>query len=206
MICHYKTLAYWKKDGFTLFYIYIDFVYILCWRLKVVKRFWAKQWRSADLGCLYMHTSAACPFQVPFRDTLLPLGNRNLKWQGKRLLFFSVSFMQVQCLRQNSKHLFLFFMANKLLHRNLQSLFTELIRNCISESHCIELYHYQFKLLSGFEIKAQNTQRLLQLQDYRCQTSWFFLIVMVALSRVFQDLNEIAFGHDTWLLSCNPVT
>lgn len=100
-----------------------------------MKRFWAKQWRSADLGCLYMHTSAACPFLVPFRDTLLPLWNRNLKWQGKRLLFFS--FVQVQCLRQNSKHLFLIFVASKLLHRNLQSLFTELIRNAISESQNI---------------------------------------------------------------------
>lgn len=43
--------------------------------------------------------------------------------------------MQVQCVGQNSKHLF--FTASKLLHRNLQSLLTELIRNAISESQNI---------------------------------------------------------------------
>lgn len=43
--------------------------------------------------------------------------------------------MQVQCLGQNSKHLF--FIASKLLHRNLQSLLTELIRNAISVSQNI---------------------------------------------------------------------
>lgn len=81
---------------------------------------------------------------------------------GEEALLLSVSFMQIQCLRQNSKHPFHFFMASKLLHRNLQPLFTELIRNAINESQNIYIiassnYFVDLKLKHKIQTRAVAT-------------------------------------------------
>lgn len=84
-------------------------------------------------GHLGICISAASPSCYVFGSARLSFVKQIMKCQGKRLLFFSC-FFQVQYLGQNSKHLFSFFFASKLLHRILQSLLPELIRNAISES------------------------------------------------------------------------
>lgn len=83
-------------------------------------------------GHLGICISAASPSWYIFGSARLSFVKQIMKCQGKRLLFSC--FFQVQYLGQNSKHLFSFFFASKLLHRILQSLLPELIRNAISES------------------------------------------------------------------------
>lgn len=92
--------------------------------------------------------------------------------------------MQVQCLGQNSKHLSLFFIASKLLPRNLQSLLTELVRNAISESQntCTIA---NSKCLVDLKIKDKIHRDSCSYKIIGVKLLIFFLIVMVALSREF---------------------
>lgn len=92
--------------------------------------------------------------------------------------------MQVECLRQNSKYLFLFFIASKSLYRNLQSLLTELIRNAISESQNICTVASS-KYLVDLKIKHKIHRDSCSYKIKGVQLLIFFLIVMVAVSREF---------------------